>query len=240
MSAQNMECIVLAGGMGTRLRGTIGELPKCMAPVGGAPFLSYLFRYLSSQGVTKVVLSLGFKSEVVIDWLRQSATTLPFAIDWVVEAEPLGTGGGIRLAMAKCSAPEVFVLNGDTLFLIDMLKMQADGAGKMEATLALKPMQDFSRYGIVQTNDSDTITSFQEKMPRESGDINGGIYLLRRDLFLQRTFPPKFSFEKDYLEQYVSEGVFAGWRSDAYFIDIGVPEDYQRAKADFQSIFVPA
>ena len=87
-----MECIVLAGGLGTRLRGVIGEMPKCMAPVGGKPFLYWLFRYLSGQGCTRCVLSLGYRHEAVLSWLRQNPPD--FAVDYVVEQEPLGTGGG--------------------------------------------------------------------------------------------------------------------------------------------------
>src|SRR5687768_5011676 len=95
------EAIILAGGLGTRLRGVIGEIPKCMAPVAGKPFLHYILQYLTGQDISRVVLSLGYKSEVVIRWIKQEKR--PLDIDWVIEKTPLGTGGGIRLAMEQCS-----------------------------------------------------------------------------------------------------------------------------------------
>src|SRR4051812_4105319 len=147
-----MEAIVLAGGLGTRLRGVIGEeTPKCMAPVAGKPFLHYLLQYAVEQGVTRAVLSLGHKSESVTTWL--ATQRLPLEIDWVIETEPLGTGGGIQLALAQCKADDVFVLNGDTLFLVDMAEMlRFHHQHSSEATLALKAMKQFERYGTVQTD----------------------------------------------------------------------------------------
>lgn len=237
---ERIEAIILAGGLGTRLRDVIGaDTPKCMAPVAGHPFLHYLLLYAAAQGVGRVVLSLGHKSEVVLDWLRKQ--NYPLQIDFVIEAEPLGTGGGIALAMQQCTAPDVFVLNGDTLFLADLRQLHERHRQKgVEATLALKPMRNFDRYGTVQTNQAGVITSFEEKAPRAAGKINGGVYLINRRRFAERGLPQKFSFEKDYLERYVEEECFSGCESDAYFIDIGVPQDYEQATHDFQSIFAAA
>ena len=236
MAQTNMECILLAGGLGTRLRNTIGDVPKCMAPVNGKPFLYHLFRYLEGQNISAITLSLGFLSDVVIDWLGQKKW--PFRILWVIEEEPLGTGGGIRLAMERCTEEDVFVLNGDTMFNVDLLAMQAaHHQYRAEATLALKQMYDFDRYGTVEISEGGTITAFEEKAPRAEGRINGGVYLISREQFMSRPLPKKFSFEKDYLESYVNEGRFFGWTSDGYFIDIGVPQDYEKAQSDFLTLF---
>ena len=230
------EAIILAGGLGTRLRGVIGDTPKCMASVAGKPFLHYLFRYLTTQNISRIVLSLGYKSEAVIEWSAKEEW--PFQIDQVIEEAPLGTGGGIRLAMEQCTANDVFVLNGDTMFMIDLAQMLSfHRQSPAETTLAIKAMEHFDRYGTVRMATDGAITSFEEKAPKIQGNINGGIYLINRQAFLQRAFPQKFSFEKDYLEQYVSEAVFYGWTSDAYFIDIGVPQDYKQARLDFQTLF---
>ena len=231
-----MEAIILAGGLGTRLRNAIGDLPKCMAPVAGQPFLHYLFRYLAGQSISRVVCSLGYQSEAVIEWLGKEEA--PFKIDWVAEETPLGTGGGIRLAMEQCTARDVFVLNGDTMFAIDIGRMrETHRQHRAEATLALKAMLNFDRYGTVHTDADSCIISFEEKAPKAEGAINGGIYLIRREAFLARPLPQKFSFEKDYLERYTGERLFFGRAHDAYFIDIGVPEDYEQAQHDFQSLF---
>lgn len=231
-----MEAIILAGGLGTRLRGVIGEAPKCMAPVAGQPFLAYLFRYLEKQGCQRCVLSLGYKHEAVLAWLEQHPPS--FKIKWVIEKEALGTGGGIRLALSEAKAPDVVILNGDTLFHIDLSALLAFHQGcKAETTVALKALRNFDRYGTVTTAADAHITAFTEKAPTETGMINGGIYCIRREAFLSRPFPTRFSFEQDYLERHTKAGLFFGWQSTGYFIDIGVPSDYERAQTEIPELF---
>ena len=223
---------MLAGGLGTRLQGVIGALPKCMAMVSGQPFLFHLFQYLEAQNCTNVILSLGYKHEIVENWLV--ATDWEFEIKIVVEAEPLGTGGGIGLAMSLAGSDNVFVINGDTMFRVDLNKMlEFHQTKKTEATLALKPLNHFERYGVVKIDESHIVQSFEEKQYTDEGLINGGIYVLNRRLYLAKNFPEKYSFEKEYLEQYVGGKQFSGFVSDTYFIDIGVPEDYEKAQIDF-------
>lgn len=231
-----MECIILAGGLGTRLRGAIGDYPKCMATVNGKPFLHYLFIYLQEQNCNRVILSLGYKHEVITDWLKDHQW--PFEISYVIEQEPLGTGGGIQLAMREARADNVVVLNGDTMFRVG-LNSQITFHQQVQSatTLALKEMKQFDRYGVVNTNIDNIITAFEEKQFRESGSINGGVYIINRQYFLSKGLPEKFSFEKDYLEAFISEQKFYGFNSDAYFIDIGIPEDYQKAQEDFKTLF---
>ncbi len=231
-----MEAIILAGGLGTRLQGVIGAYPKCMAGVNGRPFLAYILEYLSRQGCTKAILSLGFKHEVVIEWLGQH--NLPFPCEWVIEYEPLGTGGGIQLAMKQATTSNVVVLNGDTLFDIDLSALaNFHMEHHAETTIALREMHHFERYGVVNTDNTDAIISFAEKRYMEHGLINGGVYLVNRDAFLSRNLPQKFSFEKEYLEQFVAQGRFFGSRSQDYFIDIGIPEDYAKVQDDFKKMF---
>ena len=231
-----MEAIILAGGLGTRLQGVIGAYPKCMAPVNGKPFLSYLFDYVNQQRATRVILSLGYKHQVVIDWLEEQ--DLMFELDYVIESEPLGTGGGILAAMEIADTDDVAVINGDTMFKTDLKQQYRFHKSKnAEATLALKKMHKFDRYGIVNVDATGVVTSFEEKRFQEEGLINGGAYFLNREAFLGRKLPEKFSFEKDYLERFVKEKAFYGFESDSYFIDIGIPEDYTAAQQDFKNIF---
>lgn len=231
-----MEVIILAGGLGTRLQGVIGASPKCMAPVNGKPFLSYIFRYLADQQCVRVILSLGYKHEVVTQWLQTQ--DLPFVVDTVIEHEPLGTGGGIQLAMKQAAADNVIILNGDTMFMAN-LKAQMDChlANHACVSLGLKKMHKFDRYGVVNMNDKGVITSFEEKKYKEEGMINGGVYIINTRYYLSKHLQHKHSFEKDYLERFTPEGKFYGCPSDAYFIDIGIPEDYERAQTDFKNIF---
>jgi D-glycero-alpha-D-manno-heptose 1-phosphate guanylyltransferase len=232
----NMECIILAGGLGTRLRGTIGDYPKCMAEVNGKPFLHYIFQYLIAQQCSRVILSLGYKHEVITEWLKTEY--LPFEVNHVIEQQPLGTGGGIQLAMQKAATTDVAVLNGDTMFSVDLAGLfQFHREKKAATTLALKEMYDFDRYGVVNTDENGCVISFEEKQARKEGLINGGVYIINKEALLDKHLPEKLSFEKDYLEAFVSEQRFFGYRDSSYFIDIGIPQDYQQAQEDFKKLF---
>ena len=225
------EAIILAGGLGTRLRDAVPDVPKCMAPVAGKPFLSYVIDYLRVQGIERFVFSLGYKWGIAEEYLRNEYPTLDYTS--VIEQEPLGTGGAIQLAMQKALSNDVIVANGDTLFKVnvhDLFKIHH--ANDAECTLALKPMKNFDRYGVVEIDDNDRIISFKEKQFYTDGIINGGIYILNREKFLLRSLPGKFSFEKEYLEKFAGEGKFNASVQDGYFIDIGIPEDYQRAQRE--------
>lgn len=228
-----MECIVLAGGLGTRLSGVVSDVPKCMAPVAGEPFLAHILRYLEAQFADHVIFSLGYKHEIVIEWLRQKAFT--FKTSWVIEKEPLGTGGGIKLALNKAKESKVFVLNGDTMFNVDLRKMLPELKPESKAMLALKPMKDYDRYGSVQLDEANNIVAFEEKKFHTEGLINGGIYLLNQTQEDFSSFPQQFSFEKDFFEQEEASGTLAGFVADEYFIDIGIPEDYYRAQEELKA-----
>ena len=231
-----MEAIILAGGLGTRLQGVIGNYPKCMAPVNGKPFLAYVLDYLDRQKCTRVILSLGYKYNIVIKWLEEQ--DLFFEMDYVVENEPLGTGGGIQAAIEEADADDVAVVNGDTMFMVDLqAQLNFHTSNNATATLALKKMHKFDRYGVVNTDAQGAVISFEEKQFRETGLINGGIYMLNKEAFLAKGLPEKFSFEKDYLERFTKENKFYGYESDGYFIDIGIPEDYNRAQEELKTIF---
>ena len=235
-SSSGYEAIILAGGLGTRLRDVIGQVPKAMAPVNDKPFLYFLLQYLHQQGVRRIVFSLGFKNEIIREWLAEEQPD--FEIDWVVEETPLGTGGGIRLALQACKSEQVFVFNGDTMFMVDLNAFSKMHETKnAETSLALKPMLHAERYGTVKINEEFQIASFEEKAFAKQGLINGGIYLINRLQFLEYSLPDIFSFETDYLQQYVGQGLFYGFVSNAYFIDIGIPQDYNQAQTDFQQLF---
>jgi D-glycero-alpha-D-manno-heptose 1-phosphate guanylyltransferase len=227
------EGIILAGGLGTRLREAVPDLPKCMAPVAGKPFLSYVIDHLRMRGVERFIFSLGYKWGVIEEYLQKEYPTLDYTS--VIEEEPLGTGGAIQLAIRKASFDNVLIANGDTLFKIKLDNVTALHVDRnAECTLALKPMQNFDRYGVVETDANGKIISFKEKQFYQKGFINGGVYLLNKEKFLSRSLPEKFSFEKDYLEKFCDEENFFGSVQDGYFIDIGIPEDYQKAQDDLK------
>ena len=161
-----MEVIVLAGGLGTRLSGVVSDRPKCMADIDGRPFLWYLLKYLSRYDVDRVILSLGYLGGTVIGWLSEREGEWPFDIDTIVEDHPLGTGGGLKLALSYARDRHVAVLNGDTMFDLDLDLLLGyhvqEGAA---VTLALRRMRDFDRYGTVVAGEDGVIQEFKEKQP---------------------------------------------------------------------------
>jgi D-glycero-alpha-D-manno-heptose 1-phosphate guanylyltransferase len=226
---QIREAVILAGGLGTRLRSAVPDLPKCMAPVNDKPFIAYVIDYFLHHGLNSFVFSLGYMHEVIVEFITQQYPALH--VQYAIEAEPLGTGGAIRLACKKANSKTVLVANGDTLFKISVNDLLAfHDAHDAQCTLALKPMKNFERYGVVELNDDDSIRTFKEKQFFSQGFINGGIYALNAPDFLDENLPEKFSFEKEYLEKLFTQRKMFGFVQDAYFIDIGIPEDYSRAK----------
>lgn len=226
-----METIILAGGLGTRLKSVVEDLPKCLAPVAGKPFLYYLLKNLENNNFSHVVLALGYKHKMVEQWLQSFQTDLQ--ITPVVEPEPLGTGGAVKLALTQTSANDVFILNGDTYFDISYTEMLAYHQNiKAETTLALTKKREFNRYGTVEINRQGRIIQFNEKKFCKAGIINGGTYIISR--IALDSFPEKFSLETDYFEKNVSQKQMAGFVADGYFIDIGIPEDYEKAQTDFR------
>ena len=228
------EAIILAGGLGTRLRSVVSELPKCMAPVAGKPFLHYIISHLLEQGIERFVFAVGYKSEPIEKYILEYFPTTQTIFS--KEKIPLGTGGAIKKACSQVLGKTVLVVNGDTLFSININKIISfhDMCGA-DCSLSLKPMQNFDRYGVVELNADYSVRSFQEKKYYELGLINGGVYALHSNRFLNEDLPEKFSFEKDYLERKFCERKMYGVVQDEYFIDIGTPEDYIRAQIDFKS-----
>ncbi|MDD4993946.1 MAG: nucleotidyltransferase family protein [Paludibacter sp.] len=228
-----MEAIVLAGGLGTRLRSVVAVLPKCMAPVADQPFLFYIFKYLEKNNFTHVILALGYKNEVIEDWVSQNNWS--FKISVALESEPLGTGGAIKLALEQANEEQVLILNGDTFFEVDIARMYEFHYSKnAEISIALKSMEHFNRYGKVSVDENNRIIAFHEKQACDVGQVNGGTYLLNHQSNLLKQENEKFSFETDILQKHVGKSAIYGFNSNGYFIDIGIPEDYAKAQVDFK------
>ncbi|MBB1284221.1 HAD-IIIA family hydrolase [Flavisolibacter sp. BT320] len=230
-SEADYEAIVLAGGLGSRLQEAVPELPKVLATVAGKPFLSYVIDSLRMQGVTRFVFALGYKFDLVEKFLKESYPTLSYSV--AVEHEPLGTGGAIRLALQKTKNRHVLIINGDTLFKVNIADLFLSHLSKnATCTLALKPTENVSRFGNVTIDKNGRVTAFAEKDNQSSGLINGGIYILDKTRFFAHSFPAAFSFEEAYLEIYLKEDSIYGMVQEGYFIDIGVPEDYAKAQTE--------
>lgn len=214
-----MQAIILCGGLGTRLKSVIKDVPKPMALINDKPFLEFIFEYLKKQGIKEVILAVSYKYEVIQEYFKDEF--LDIKIKYSIEKEPLGTGGAIKEAL-KFIKNEAYVLNGDTFFDIDLSKLKLNGS---KICFALKQMNDFDRYGTVNINKQGFVLSFEEKIFKKQGLINGGIYLLTKDIFNKFDLEKKFSFEEFLQENYEKLKAKAHIFDD-YFIDIGVPEDY--------------
>lgn len=230
-----MEAIILAGGVGTRLQSVVKDLPKPMADINGRPFLCYLLDYLSSQGITKILLSVGYRHEIIRDYFGLQYRNMD--ISHIVEAEPLGTGGALKKALSCTEGRDVIVLNGDTFFNLDLKKMiDFHHAEDSILTIAVKPMHDFDRYGAVIIKDS-RVVDFEEKTFKHFGYINGGVYAMKKTIseFFDND-KDTFSFEVDFLNKKIHNIHPFAFISDDYFIDIGIPDDYKKAQEELGHI----
>lgn len=225
-----MEAIVLAGGLGTRLRTIVSDVPKPMAPIGDKPFLEKILKYLQKNNVTRVILSVGYKWEIIKNYFGNSYKNIELI--YSVEDNPLGTGGAIKKALGLCENKEVFIINGDTLFDVDLSILKLESNNKL--ILSLKPMKSFDRYGCVETNVDGLVTTFTEKGFRDIGNINGGIYLMSKNIFDEFDLKENFSFE-DFIKTNCERLNISTKIFDRYFIDIGIPEDYEKAQIDLRT-----
>jgi D-glycero-alpha-D-manno-heptose 1-phosphate guanylyltransferase len=207
-----------------------------MAPINDRPFIEYLLDYLISYHIRKFIFSVGYKHETFVNYFTNDYRDCP--ILYSVEQELLGTGGGIRKAMAFAETSEVLVMNADTFFRIDVPAMYKSHKNTdADITIGLRQTNDVSRYGCVEIDKDMHVTGFAEKKSiTGKGFINGGIYIIKRRFFEGLSLPKKFSLEKDCLEKYFGIVKICGFPSDAYFLDIGVPEDYKKAQHDFKRL----
>lgn len=227
-----MEAIVLAGGLGTRLRSVVSDLPKPMAPIEDTPFLEYILKYLQRNSITRVVLSVGYKWETIKDYFGDNFEGIELI--YSIEDEPLGTGGAIKKAIENINSEEVFIINGDTFFDVDLSLLRKEfHTNHSQLLLSLKEMHNFDRYGCVEIDASHNIVAFSEKEARTVGSINGGIYLMKSNVFNRYKLPYIFSFEEFMQDEFRNLNA-TGLVFKNYFIDIGIPEDYAKAQNELK------
>lgn len=215
------EAIVLCGGLGTRLRSVISDVPKPMAPIKNRPFLAFVLEYLKKQNISRVVLAVSYKYEIIQEYFGNSY--LGMQILYSIEKEPLGTGGAILEALNLINSDSCYVLNGDTFFDVNLDRLKLDNS---DICVALKPMKNFDRYGSVDIDNNSYISAFNEKKFTSNGLINGGVYLIKKNIFNSFNLPNKFSFEEFFQENFLIFNAKATVFDD-YFIDIGIPQDYK-------------
>lgn len=230
------EAIILAGGEGSRLKSIVSDIPKSMALINNRPFLEYQLNYLESWGINHVVLAVGYKSKVIINHFGSEFNGVK--IDYHIEKEALGTGGALKKAFEQINGYLAFILNGDTLFDMNLKRLYDTYRIKeSEFCIALRFNMDTERFGSVKLDQSNRIIGFKEKADNSEEEyINGGIYVTKKQYFLDLKLPKKFSLENDFFaKDYKTERIY-GIKCHSFFIDIGVPKDYILAQDEFKRL----
>lgn len=227
-----MQAILLAGGLGTRLRSVVSDRPKPMALIEGKPFMEYVVHELSKQGITEIIFAVGYKGSMVEEYFGDGSG-FGVKVSYAYEEELLGTAGAIKNAGKLVTDEWFYVLNADTFYQIDYSRLSKLKTEKdLDFGLVLREVPDVSRYGKAQLQDG-MLVGFNEKTSDPvPGTINGGIYLMSRELLCE--IPDgKVSLENEMIPKWMAEGRrLGGFVNDGYFIDIGIPEDYFRFQED--------
>ena len=231
-----MKSIILVGGMGTRLRPLTYEMPKQMLPLVGVPMIERVFEMMARHGITEVVLSLGYLPDHFISAYPEGAIA-GVQICYAVEPEPLDTAGAIKFAAEFAHIEDTFlVVNGDVLTDLDISALVAfHRAHDAEGTIALHPVEDPSRYGVVVTDDHGRVSAFIEKPPREGAPtnlINAGTYVFEPSILSRIASGRKVSVERETFPALAAEGTLFAMADDAYWLDTGTPATFLRANID--------
>lgn len=223
-----MEAIILAGGFGSRLKSVVSEVPKPMAPISGRPFLEILLTSLSLKGLKRAVLSVGYKGDLISDHFGNFYNGIE--IVYAREDSPLGTGGALREAMQLCMADHVYVFNGDTYTDVEITRLEKQWQQNKNPIIVGREVNDVARFGALEI-DGNQLRKFAEKSSGGRGIINAGCYVFPSSLFEDFGLE-KFSLEADFLINQIKKQRFEVFITKGMFIDIGIPEDYERAQAE--------
>lgn len=223
------QCVILVGGLGTRLGALTASRPKPLLPVGGRPFVHYLLWHARRFGFTKALLLAGYRAEVLAEEMQ--ALSVPgLDLQMVAEPEPLGTGGAI-CAAAEALDEQFLLMNGDSLFDFNWLALAPIMAAdpRCAVAMSLRAVADASRFGVAEL-DQGRVAAFHERGGPEGGLINAGVYLVRREGL--SGFPGSGSFERDMLPALAADGRVRGLAAEGFFLDIGVPDSYEAAQTE--------
>ncbi len=226
--------IILAGGLGTRLRSVVPDLPKPMAPISKRPFLEHLLDYWIKQGVGHFVLSVCYRHEIIVGHFGNRYKDAE--LDYVIEKTPLGTGGGLLLAAEKVRRNEPFLLlNGDTYFAVDLRALiKFSLANDADWCFSLFRTHEKGRYMGMEISPQGQITSLKSGTGQPGRLANGGVYWVNPRSLLQERFSSgdNVSLEDDIFPTAMANGQrLFGIEFPGIFIDIGIPDDYHRAAA---------
>lgn len=221
------QAVILVGGRGTRLGALTDDAPKPLLHVGGRPFLAYVLDALARQGFDDVLLLAGYQAAAVQAFARDHAPH-GVRVRCVVESSPLGTGGALRNAAAEL-ADAFVLLNGDTVFDINLNELVASASPEAVARMALRRVPDTARFGRIECSATGRIEAMREKGVGGDGLINGGIYFLRKSV-LDQLPDGVSSLEQDLFPRLIAQQRLEGREFDGFFLDIGIPADFSAAQ----------
>jgi D-glycero-alpha-D-manno-heptose 1-phosphate guanylyltransferase len=226
-----MEAMILCGGLGTRLGPLTKDTPKPMLPIGDRPFLEYVLAYLNLEGVSRVVLCTGYKSEIIENHF--GSTFAGLSIVYSRETEPLGTGGAVKKALNCVDSDEFFIMNGDTICDLKLAELKSrQTQSNADIVIGAVTVPDTARYGSLTLDDESLVVGFSEKGISGEGPINAGIYLVKRAPF--ETFSKElsaFSFENEILKKRITRARIAASNTAEMFLDIGIVEDLEKFRS---------
>jgi mannose-1-phosphate guanylyltransferase len=230
-----VKAVVLVGGEGTRLRPLTYLTVKAMVPVLNKPFLEYTIRYLSHHNVQEIILAIGYKPDLITEYFSEE-NLFGAKLIYSIETEPLGTAGAVKNAQSYID-DRLFIMNGDIftdINITDMLQFHENKSAKV--TIALTPVEDPTRFGVVETDNDHRVTRFVEKPRREevtSNMINAGLYIVEREILERIPEGQRCMFEHNIFPSLVNEGEpVYGFTTDAYWMDTGTPEKYLQLNFD--------
>ncbi len=232
-STKALTAVVLAGGLGTRLRSVVSDRPKVLADVCGRPFITYLLDVLATSGVAEVVLATGHLADQIEDCLGEAYKGM--ALRYSCEHERLGTGGAVRLGLSQISNELVLVMNGDSFCEIDLNAfIENHQSSVFDVSMAVRKVEDTARYGRVEFDEQKRVNIFAEKVPGFAGEgwINAGMYLFPKHIIAAIPDGKEVSMEREVLPGLLAQGV-GSFQCDGRFIDIGLPETLEQAQTFF-------
>ena len=227
-----VEALILAGGLGTRLRSAVPDRPKPMALVAGRPFLEYVVSSLRRGGVQTIVLAVGHQADKVQRHFGDGARW-EVSIRYSQEDAPLGTGGAVKLAGSVLTGDRFLLLNGDSFLELDYGELVRYHAAKRGlVTVAVTRVADRARYGAVDLDGGGAIIAFSPpRVAKGAGWVNGGVYVVSRGVLDQIAPTRPVSLETEVLPHLVGRGLYGYPAADRYFIDIGTPASYRDAQS---------
>ena len=230
-----MEAIILAGGLGTRLKNIVNDVPKPMAPISGRPFLEILLESLIAKGFKRVILSLCHMPEKISDHFGNSYKDIE--IIYSIETSPLGTGGAIKRSLKLASNKDIFIINGDTFLDLDYKKVYACYLKNKDPLIVIRKVSNLSRYGEVKVKNDKIISFGSRRTNKKAGYINAGCYIFQKEIFDEIDLEESFSIENDFFPTAIKEKPYQFYVLKDLFIDIGIPSDFKKAQLILKDIY---